>query len=170
MFKHTRGTGGGRVPRKLSAAGLYWSGTLKAAKSLACHDLRDDEEHSGKVSAPRTVPLNEIVRLNREIKPKRPADVGKVLLRRPGETGGSPEVSERPIATEVARTQRTLYVGNLAWSVTRHDLLEIFSEAGNVRSSQVIIDHASKRSRGFGFVEMATDDATEAAITRAERA
>jgi RNA recognition motif-containing protein len=59
---------------------------------------------------------------------------------------------------------RRLYVGNLAWTVTDQDLQEVFSEAGTVDSSQVIIDRATNRSRGFGFVEMATDEAAEAAI------
>ncbi len=59
---------------------------------------------------------------------------------------------------------RRLYVGNLAWTVTDQDLQEVFSEAGTVDSSQVIFDRATNRSRGFGFVEMASDDAAEAAI------
>jgi cold-inducible RNA-binding protein len=59
---------------------------------------------------------------------------------------------------------RRLYVGNLAWTVTDQDLQEVFSEAGKVDSSQVIIDRATNRSRGFGFVEMASDEAAEAAI------
>lgn len=61
---------------------------------------------------------------------------------------------------------RRLYVGNLAWTVTDQDLLDVFSEAGKVGSSQVIVDRATKRSRGFGFVEMATDEAAEAAIKK----
>ena len=59
---------------------------------------------------------------------------------------------------------RRLYVGNLAWTVTDQDLHDAFSEAGTVDSSQVIMDRATNRSRGFGFVEMATDEAAEAAI------
>jgi len=59
---------------------------------------------------------------------------------------------------------RRLYVGNLAWTVTDQDLQDVFSEAGSVDSSQVIIDRATNRSRGFGFVEMATDEAAENAI------
>jgi RNA recognition motif-containing protein len=59
---------------------------------------------------------------------------------------------------------RRLYVGNLAWGVTDQDLQELFAEAGKVESAQVIIDRATNRSRGFGFVEMATDEAGESAI------
>jgi cold-inducible RNA-binding protein len=61
---------------------------------------------------------------------------------------------------------RRLYVGNLAWTVTDQDLQDAFSEAGKVDSSQVIIDRATNRSRGFGFVEMASDSDAEAAIEK----
>jgi len=54
----------------------------------------------------------------------------------------------------------------LAWTVTDQDLQDAFSEAGKVESSQVIMDRATNRSRGFGFVEMATDEAADAAIKR----
>jgi cold-inducible RNA-binding protein len=61
---------------------------------------------------------------------------------------------------------RRLYVGNLAWTVTDQDLHDVFAEAGTVDSSQVIMDRATNRSRGFGFVEMATDDGADAAIKK----
>ena len=61
---------------------------------------------------------------------------------------------------------RRLYVGNLAWTVTDQDLRDVFSEAGNVDSSQVIMDRATNRSRGFGFVEMSTDEAADSAIKK----
>ena len=61
---------------------------------------------------------------------------------------------------------RRLYVGNLAWTVTNQDLLDVFSEAGMVDSSQVVIDRATNRSRGFGFVDMATDEAAEGALKK----
>ena len=61
---------------------------------------------------------------------------------------------------------RRLYVGNLAWGVTDQDLQDVFAEAGKVESAQVIIDRATNRSRGFGFVEMATDEAADAAIKK----
>ena len=75
----------------------------------------------------------------------------------------------RAKSLEVAREKvmgRRLYVGNLAWTVTDQDLQDAFSEAGKVDSSQVIIDRATNRSRGFGFVEMASDEAAEAAIKK----
>lgn len=61
---------------------------------------------------------------------------------------------------------RRLYVGNLAWTVTDQDLQDVFSEAGKVDSAQVIMDRATNRSRGFGFVEMSTDEAADAAIKK----
>ena len=47
-----------------------------------------------------------------------------------------------------------LYVGNLPWSVNNSQLEELFSEFGSVISANVITDRVSKRSRGFGFVEL----------------
>ena len=61
---------------------------------------------------------------------------------------------------------RRLYVGNLAWTVTDQDLQDAFSEVGRVESSQVIIDRATNRSRGFGFVEMSSDQEAETAIKK----
>jgi RNA recognition motif-containing protein len=61
---------------------------------------------------------------------------------------------------------RRLYVGNLAWTVTDQDLQDVFAESGKVDSSQVIMDRATNRSRGFGFVEMATDEAADDAIKK----
>ncbi len=61
---------------------------------------------------------------------------------------------------------RRLYVGNLAWAVSDQDLRDLFSEAGKVDSSQVIVDRETNRSRGFGFVEMASDADAEAAVKK----
>jgi RNA recognition motif-containing protein len=58
-----------------------------------------------------------------------------------------------------------IYVGNLAESVTRDDLLAMFSKIGRVGGALVITDKASGKSRGFGFVEMIeVDDAINAAV------
>jgi len=59
---------------------------------------------------------------------------------------------------------RKLYVGNLSYSVTDSDLEQIFSAHGSVASAQVITDRESGRSKGFGFVEMSTDEEAQAAI------
>jgi RNA recognition motif-containing protein len=59
-----------------------------------------------------------------------------------------------------------LYVGNLSYRVTSEDLQEHFSTAGPVQSANVVFDRETGRSRGFGFVEMDTDDAASAAIAQ----
>jgi len=51
-----------------------------------------------------------------------------------------------------------LFVGNLPWSVGDAELEEVFSPHGQVASARVITDRDTGRSRGFGFVEMETDD------------
>ncbi len=57
-----------------------------------------------------------------------------------------------------------LYVGNLAYSTTNDSLRTMFSEFGDVQSAQVVMDRDTGRSKGFGFVEMASDQASQAAI------
>jgi RNA recognition motif-containing protein len=52
---------------------------------------------------------------------------------------------------------KNIYVGNLPWSATADDLLQIFQEHGQVARAQVITDRETGRSRGFGFVEMIDD-------------
>lgn len=60
---------------------------------------------------------------------------------------------------------KKLYVGNLAYTVTSSELQQIFGEFGTVRSAQVIEDRETGRSKGFGFVEMESDDEASAAIS-----
>lgn len=57
-----------------------------------------------------------------------------------------------------------LYVGNLPYSVRDEDLKDLFSQAGTVSSATVIMDRMSGRSKGFGFVEMSTEEEAKAAI------
>jgi len=57
-----------------------------------------------------------------------------------------------------------LYVGNLSFKTTGDDLREYFSQAGEVESTSIIEDRETGRSRGFGFVEMATAEGAAAAI------
>jgi cold-inducible RNA-binding protein len=59
-----------------------------------------------------------------------------------------------------------LYVGNLSFRVTSEDLQEHFSTAGSVDSANVVMDRETGRSRGFGFVEMSSDDDATAAIAQ----
>ena len=60
---------------------------------------------------------------------------------------------------------RKIYVGNLPWSTTSQDLEAMFAPHGAVRSAEVISDRETGRSRGFGFVEMETDEGLQAAIS-----
>lgn len=59
-----------------------------------------------------------------------------------------------------------LYVGNLSFRVTSEDLQEHFAQAGAVTSANVVQDRETGRSRGFGFVEMATEDDANNAIAQ----
>src|SRR5437879_12548011 len=59
---------------------------------------------------------------------------------------------------------KKLYVGNLAYTVSDSDLLRIFEPHGTVQSAQVIMDRDTGRSKGFGFVEMGSDQEAQAAI------
>jgi len=60
--------------------------------------------------------------------------------------------------------EKKLYVGNLSYSVTNDQLKSHFEQAGTVESANVIVDRQSNRSKGFGFVEMASEDEAKAAI------
>jgi RNA recognition motif-containing protein len=59
-----------------------------------------------------------------------------------------------------------LYVGNLAFQTSASDLQELFAQAGTVESASIIEDRNTGRSRGFGFVEMASKEEGEAAISQ----
>jgi RNA recognition motif-containing protein len=59
-----------------------------------------------------------------------------------------------------------LYVGNLSFRVTSEDLQEHFAAAGTVESANVVMDRETGRSRGFGFVEMASEDEANNAIAQ----
>jgi RNA recognition motif-containing protein len=59
-----------------------------------------------------------------------------------------------------------LYVGNLAFATSSQDLQELFAQAGTVESASVVEDRETGRSRGFGFVEMATKEEGDAAISQ----
>jgi len=57
-----------------------------------------------------------------------------------------------------------IYVGNLSWSMTDDDLMNLFTEHGSVTSAKILKDKMNGRSKGFGFVEMEDDEAAKAAI------
>ncbi len=60
--------------------------------------------------------------------------------------------------------QSKLYVGNLSYSTTEDDLRQLFSQAGQIKEVMVITDRETRRSKGFGFVEMMTQAEAEKAI------
>ena len=59
---------------------------------------------------------------------------------------------------------KKLYVGNLGYGVSSSDLEQLFAAFGTVRSAEVIADRDGGRSKGFGFVEMSSDQEAQAAI------
>jgi RNA recognition motif-containing protein len=61
---------------------------------------------------------------------------------------------------------RRLYVGNLPYKATDDELTTLFSTVGSVASARVMRDMATGRARGFGFVEMTTDEAAAQAIEK----
>jgi len=60
---------------------------------------------------------------------------------------------------------KKLYVGNLSYEVSSSDLEQLFSAHGTVDSAEVISDRMTGRSKGFGFVEMSSDQEAQAAIS-----
>src|SRR6476620_9733060 len=61
---------------------------------------------------------------------------------------------------------KKLYVGNLPFSATDQILLDTFAQCGTVQSVKIIIDRDTGRSKGFGFVEMSTDEEAADAISK----
>lgn len=61
--------------------------------------------------------------------------------------------------------EKRLYVGNISYKTTEDDLRELFSKCGEVESVKIITDAQTGRSKGFGFVEMATEREAQKAIT-----
>lgn len=64
---------------------------------------------------------------------------------------------------------KRLYVGNLAWATTDESLRNFFASSGNVVSAQVIVNKFNGRSKGFGFVEMETEEQAQNAIATLNR-
>jgi cold-inducible RNA-binding protein len=59
-----------------------------------------------------------------------------------------------------------LFIGGLSFSTSSERLREVFAQAGGVESATVVTDRETGRSRGFGFVEMATTEEAEAAVKK----
>ena len=67
---------------------------------------------------------------------------------------------------EVHRMSRKIYVGNLNYATTDTSVRELFLQFGTVESATVIIDQTTGRTKGFGFVEMETEEAARIAIEK----
>ena len=78
--------------------------------------------------------------------------------------GGSPHDADG--TRKQQNMNRKLYVGNLSFRTEENTLRALFAEAGPVESVRLMQDKATGQSRGFGFVEMASEDAAQAAIDR----
>ena len=66
--------------------------------------------------------------------------------------------------------EKRLYVGNLPFDTTEDDLHQLFSAHGQIVSAKLITDMETGRSRGFGFVEMSSEDEAKAAIEKMNKA
>lgn len=60
---------------------------------------------------------------------------------------------------------KKIYVGNISFNAGENDLQDLFAQYGEVLSVNIIVDRFTNQSKGFGFVEMAEDDAATAAIS-----
>ncbi len=62
--------------------------------------------------------------------------------------------------------QNKLYVGSLPYATTEEDLTKMFGEVGTVTSAKIIMNPETQQSKGFGFVEMTTEEEAQAAIDK----
>jgi hypothetical protein len=82
--------------------------------------------------------------------------------RAPRAEGSSPRQSRKPERIEV--TTPRVYVGNLSFDATESDLLELFSGIGSVQNVEIVANRDTHRSKGFGFVQLATVDEAKRAV------
>jgi cold-inducible RNA-binding protein len=64
------------------------------------------------------------------------------------------------------RMSKKLYVGNLPYGCSSDDLADLFATIGSVSNARVITDRETGRSKGFGFVEMSSDDESDSAVAQ----
>jgi len=79
--------------------------------------------------------------------------------------------NEKKVAYKLIKTieitmAKKLYIGGLSYGTTDESLKQAFAEVGEVESAVIIMDRATNRSKGFGFVEMASEEGAQAAIDR----
>lgn len=73
------------------------------------------------------------------------------------------DAKSQPVDGE-EQNKRKLFIGNLSWDVKNENLSEFFAAVGSVESAEVIVERDSGRSKGFGFVLMATEEEAEKAV------
>jgi RNA recognition motif-containing protein len=105
--------------------------------------------------------------------------VGVYNVRTPGRT--KPKERENPVSRLLASVPdfddplikpgegifsmaKKLYVGNLSYNTTEDGLRNLFADFGNVASAKIVFDRETGNSKGFGFIEMSTDEEASAAI------
>lgn len=79
--------------------------------------------------------------------------------------GGKVRVYILHVCSKYNSMAKKLYIGGISYSTNDEGLKEAFAQAGNVTSASIIMDKMTGRSRGFGFVEMASDEEAAAAIS-----
>ena len=89
----------------------------------------------------------------------------KVRPTNPGKSEGRKPSRPAPRPEPVEVTSPKLYVGNLSYDTTENDLSELFNGVGSVKSAEIISHKHNDRSKGFGFVLMATVDEAKRAVT-----
>ena len=80
-------------------------------------------------------------------------------------TNGRPEPRQTRTPETVEVTTPKLYIGNLSYDATENDLHELFNGVGNVKNAEVVTHKDTDKSKGFGFVLMATVDEAKRAVT-----
>lgn len=83
---------------------------------------------------------------------------------RAGRTGYKKQFETAPVSGK--NMAKKLFVGNIPYSSSEEDLKKLFGEVGQVESANIITDRNTGRSKGFGFVEMTTDEEAEKAIKK----
>ena len=74
------------------------------------------------------------------------------------------QAGEAPAEEDLPKMGRKLFIGNLAFETTGEELKEMFGAAGACESASVVMDRMTGQSRGFGFVEMASDEDARRAV------
>lgn len=80
------------------------------------------------------------------------------------EDSNSNQTTDSQASRQQADPAAKMFVGNLSWGTTNESLNQAFQQFGSVLSAEVVSDHATGRSKGFGFVQMSTPEEANAAV------